>query len=222
MIRYFICPSWLKSFQLHNIILLTFPFHKPNSYHMAHTVYTGGDHPSKNKSLLFYRFIDSANSMTSLPIMLTKLFYLKLQMLSNYWSAHILGIKLMYLCDCGQSLCLSLLAQIHTSTLTHTHNTMLHCHWHTFPEANPVDRSHRVNPLSEQWFPQCKKTSNPLRSENNKLIKLYLLKNKKMYDTKHDFWCNMCKNWMWFIISNLYGFFAALFHVITMNADWSF
>lgn len=152
--------------------------------------------------------------MTSLPIMLTKLFYLKLQMLSNYWSAHILGIKLMYLCDCGQSLCLSLLAQIHTSTLTHTHNTMLHCHWHTFPEANPVDRSHRVNPLSEQWFPQCKKTSNPLRSENNKLIKLYLLKNKKMYDTKHDFWCNITlefKNWMWFIISNLYGFFCRSF-----------
>lgn len=75
--------------------------------------------------------------------------------------------------------CLSVLAQIHTSTLTHTHNTTLHCHWHTFPEANPVDRSHTANPLSEQWFPNVRKPQNPLRSENNKLIKLYLLKNKK-------------------------------------------
>lgn len=65
--------SWLKSLQLYItiIILLTFPIHKCNSYHMAHIVYTG-DKQSKNKSLPpYYRFIDSANTMTILPIMPT-------------------------------------------------------------------------------------------------------------------------------------------------------
>lgn len=142
------------------IILLTFLIHKLNNYStifIAHVVYTGGDQPSI-KLQPYYRFINSTN------IMPTKPFYLKLQYhrcsqttdlykhTLQIWS---LGIQLMH-------------PRSNTPKHTHTHNKTLHSHWHTFPEAKPVDRSHRANPLSEQWFPNARKPQNPLRSENNK------------------------------------------------------
>lgn len=132
---------------------------------MAHIVYTG-DKQSKNKSLPpYYRFIDSANTMTTHNAHIGLLFKttdaLKLLICTkNTYQIWSLGIKLMHLCDCGHRLLLFSLkyTQAHSHTYS-THNTTLHSHWHTFPEANPVDRSLRANPLSEQWFPQCKKTS---------------------------------------------------------------
>lgn len=92
----------------------------------------------------------------------TKPFYLKLpQMLSNCWSVktHTPDLIFGYPTDA--------FSLKYTQTI-HTHNQMLHSDWHTLPEANPVDRSHRANPLSEQWFPNARKPQNPQRSENNK------------------------------------------------------
>lgn len=43
-----------------------------------------------------------------------------------------------------------------------------------------------------------------------------------MYDTEHDFWCNItlsAKTECDLSFQTCMAFFAALFHVITMNAD---